>query len=91
MTRVASVKGMKVPKNIWGRINIREIPVAAPGDLAIVAVIKPSPTEHSDKNSIKINAIITPKTSTFGRKPIKRDNRNTIASWKTAINKFVMI
>ncbi|GAF73670.1 unnamed protein product [marine sediment metagenome] len=57
---------MKVPKNICGRININESPEAAPADLAIVAVIRPKPTEHNDRNSIKINAIITPETSTFG-------------------------
>ena len=87
MPCVALVGWMKVPKNIWGRINMNESPTAAPDDFDIEAVIRPSPTEHSDNNNIKINAIKNP----FGRKPINRENRKTITSWITAIIIFVMI
>jgi len=49
---------MNVPKNIMGRIKIKESPVADPGFFAMVATIKPNPTTVSENNPIIMNTRI---------------------------------
>ncbi len=58
--RVVLVTGKKVPKNICGRMNTNEMPVAASGVLDTVAVISPKPTELSEKIAVTGNAKNTP-------------------------------
>ena len=59
-------------------MKINEIPVAAPDDLDIAAVINPNPTELHEKIMIKRNAIMRPSTPPIGRYPIRKANKNTI-------------
>ena len=71
---------------------MNEIPVAAPGDLAIVAVMSPNPTEHIERKIMKINAIAiaNPPAPPDSRYPIRKDRTTTIITCKTEISVFDM-
>ena len=78
MGLVVLVIGIKVPKNIWGRININDNPVAVPELFEIVAVIRPNPTELREKIAINRNANKNPPILVLGLNPKGNARMNTI-------------
>ena len=80
-----SVIGIKVPKNICGRMKMKESPVAVPGFFAIVAVIRPRPTELSEKIAINKKAKRIPPTSLTGLKPKGSARKKIIITCKMTI------
>ena len=88
---MAGVIGINVPKNIWGRMKINDNPVAAPGLFAMDAVIRPKPTEHIDRNIIKMKADKNPKAPPTGLKPKSSEKTITIITCNNEIIVFDII
>ena len=67
---------------------MKDIPVAAPGLFAIVAVISPKPTEDNERKKIKIKVNIIPIIPVSGLNPKANDKIITIITCKTEINEL---
>jgi hypothetical protein len=71
---------MNVPKNIMGRIKMKDNPVAVPELFAMDAVIRPKPTEQMERNTMKINADKSPITPLAGLNPMTNERTITITT-----------
>ena len=88
MSLVVSVIGINVPKNICGKININDNPVAVPELFAIVAVIRPNPTELRENIAINRKANKNPPILVLGLNPKGNARKNTINTCNIAIIMF---
>ncbi|MCW4036954.1 MAG: hypothetical protein NWE75_07150 [Candidatus Bathyarchaeota archaeon] len=59
--------GSKVPSSIYDMMNRKEMPVAVPIDLMIVAVMRSKQTQQREKTETMTKAKARPSTSTDGR------------------------
>ena len=91
MCLVLLVRGIKVPKNICGNININDNPVAIPELFEIVAVMRPNPTELRENIAIIRKANKNPPILVLGLNPKGKARMNTITTCIIAIIIFEMI